>query len=84
MEGKEIMPYYEFACTKCGEVREEFYRVIPRIVPTSVDITCNRCECIQKHSKILSTPNFHLKGSGWADDGYTYNPNKVVELDEPS
>lgn len=80
------MPFYEFCCTKCGTVREKFYRIIPRTTPLSANLTCNKCAAIQKHNKIISSTNFHLGvgGVGWAEDGYSgQNPNKIVAFDEP-
>lgn len=66
------MPLYEFKCEDCGEVFETFARVF---VDTdgndlSVSPTCPKCESI-KTKKQISACTFHLKGSGWAADGYS-------------
>ena len=82
------MPFYEFVCSVCGEKREKFYRVIPRVVPNKVNITCNNCGSIKKHNKVPSLSSFHLKqgGVGWAKEGYSTDiqaGSKVVSLTEP-
>lgn len=80
------MPIYEYECDTCGKVSEKFYPIIPKVIPTHLDINCQACSG-KTARKIVSTPNFKLKegGVGWAEDGYSgQNPEKVVELDEPS
>lgn len=84
---EKIMPYYEYECEFCGNVIEKFWPSIPKTIPDKVAVVCEPCGDIwskKSHKRIMSTPNFHLKGTGWADDGYDHNPNKIVALDEPS
>lgn len=80
------MPYYEYECERCGKVKEKFHPSIPRVIPEYIASHCCEMEST-KHTRIMSTPAFHLKpgGVGWAEDGYGgQNPNKVVAFDEPS
>lgn len=59
------MPIYEYECEKCGH-RFELWRTL------SQDTKKARCPkdgaaC----KKVISLSNFHLKGGGWAKDGYS-------------
>jgi predicted nucleic acid-binding Zn ribbon protein len=86
---EEIMPVYEFECDTCGVVSEEFYPIIPREVPTHLMKPCGQCGDIwseRSHKKVLSLPTFHLKGGGWAKDGYgpqLVDGSPIVSIDEP-
>jgi putative FmdB family regulatory protein len=56
------MPIYEFECPE-GTVTE-------RLVGTDTgEIECPKCH--KKAGKIMSLCAFHLKGGGWAADGYS-------------
>lgn len=81
------MPYYEYCCRKCGNIKEEFFPSIPRTIP---DVTLKICGCTGewvKHDRVMSTPNFHLKGTCWAKDGYSMqyqDGSRVVSINKPN
>lgn len=58
------MPTYDYQCQKCGF---EFERV-QRITEDPIK-TCPECKS-RKAKRLLSAPNFILKGGGWYADGY--------------
>ena len=58
------MPTYDYQCQKCGF---EFERV-QRITEDPIK-TCPNCGSRQA-KRLLSAPNFILKGGGWYADGY--------------
>ena len=58
------MPTYDYQCQKCGH---EFERV-QRITEDPIK-TCPECKS-KKAKRLLSAPNFILKGGGWYADGY--------------
>lgn len=58
------MPTYDYQCQKCGH---EFERV-QRITEDPIK-TCPECKS-RKAKRLLSAPNFILKGGGWYADGY--------------
>lgn len=68
------MPIYDFECTNpdCGKT---FDQIVPSVLVTT---TCPKCG--KAANKIMSAPNFHLKGGGWGDDGYS---KKSTGLDNP-
>jgi predicted nucleic acid-binding Zn ribbon protein len=82
------MPVYEWECDTCGVISEEFYRSIPKEIPTHLTKPCKPCGDIwseRSHKRVLSKSTFTLKGMGWATDRYDKNAQpRVVELDEPS
>jgi len=78
------MPYYEFECDTCGKIHEKFYRVIPRVTPLHTEIECDQCGGLTA-KKVVSVSSFHLKGVGWAKDGYDgsyQDGSKVVDFNE--
>lgn len=66
------MPIYEYRCETCKEwVEEHFFPSIPRNVPDVIESACPVCgETGGTFKKIISSTNFHLKGTCWAKDGY--------------
>jgi putative FmdB family regulatory protein len=81
------MPVYEFECDNCGLIVEKFYRAIPRITPTHLDINCKQCGG-KTAKKIFSKNTFHLKGGkvSWGAGRYSSaapDPNQPVSIDEP-
>lgn len=57
------MPLNEYQCTECGHLFEEIQKFS--------DDPLEKCpECSGALVKNMSAPSFHLKGGGWAKDGY--------------
>jgi putative FmdB family regulatory protein len=56
------MPLYEFVCTKCGELHTDLVKL------GTEKAECPSCGSISE--KVMSVPNFILKGRGWAKDNY--------------
>lgn len=56
------MPIYEYVCSGCGEV-EEYILPMEHNPPA-----CDKCD--EPTNRVVSAASFHLKGSGWAKDGY--------------
>ena len=85
------MPYYEFECDTCGNVKTIFYRSIPREIPTHEQTPCEPCGDVWKtrsHKKILSQSTFHLKGgkSPWGEGKFSSaaaTGDTPVSIDEP-
>jgi len=61
------MPLYEFECTNCGKIIEDFVKI------GTIKI---KCSCGGSAKKIMSSSSFILKGNGWAKDGYSKDGNK--------
>lgn len=55
------MPLYEFKCERCGEEKEDFVKVGTEILS---------CNCGGPMKKVMSLPNFVLKGNCWYKDHY--------------
>ena len=58
------MPTYEYQCQKCGFEFEREQRITEDAIKT-----CPKCKSRQA-KRLLSAPNFILKGGGWYADGY--------------
>jgi putative FmdB family regulatory protein len=58
------MPIYEYCCTNCGKHTE----MLKSIKDSSRAEFC--AECGGLSLKVMSANTFHLKGNGWAADGY--------------
>ena len=73
------MPIYEYKCDACGHEFEEMLHFSEREVPLNTPCP-NRIfdrnqepQCFDCDGKIrlkMSLGSFHLKGDGWAKDGY--------------
>ena len=73
------MPLYEYKCEECGYEFEEMLHFSERDVPLNTPCP-NRIfdrnqdpQCFDCDGKIhlkMSLGSFHLKGDGWAKDGY--------------
>ena len=58
------MPTYDYQCQKCGFEFERTQRITEDAIKT-----CPECKS-RKAKRLLSAPNFILKGGGWYADGY--------------
>lgn len=56
------MPLYEFLCSECGELYTDLVKL------GTEKAKCPKCGSIAE--KVMSVPNFVLKGRGWASDHY--------------
>jgi len=56
------MPLYEFACSRCQELYEDLQKAADAPPP------CPSCGA--KGKALMSVTSFHLKGGGWAANGY--------------
>ncbi|HDI78945.1 MAG TPA: zinc ribbon domain-containing protein [Desulfobacteraceae bacterium] len=66
------MPIYEYECTSCGEIVEEWQKFS--------DPPLERCKrCGGKMRKLISQSTFHLKGTGWYVTDYARKQEKRPE-----
>ena len=67
------MPMYEYKCKDCGAVIETIAKVDDP-APTCTESICATSgkprPCGGETQKLISKSDFHLKGGGWAVDGY--------------
>ena len=61
------MPYYDFLCKKCGNVKLDV-----KLSICDNELKCDICHNKMEH--IIGTPSFVLNGNGWAKDGYSSKP----------
>ena len=63
------MPLYEYRCTKCGH---EFDQLMPNSDAPNPSCPCEEDgePCGQTTERLVSRSSFHLKGGGWAAEGY--------------
>lgn len=59
------MPLYEYQCDACGNR----FEVIRKFSDPPLE-TCAKCGVTGQVHKLLSSPAFHLKGSGWYATDY--------------
>ena len=62
------MPIYEYKCENCGYEFEEMLHFSEREDP--LNTPCSFPTCGRKVHLKMSLGSFHLKGDGWAKDGY--------------
>lgn len=67
------MPTYNYRCGACGH---EFERV-QRITEDAIK-TCPSCNA-ESASRLITSGNFILRGSGWYSDAYSGGSNKKSE-----
>ncbi|MFK7897611.1 MAG: FmdB family zinc ribbon protein [Myxococcota bacterium] len=72
------MPTYDYQCEKCGFEFEREQRITEDPIKT-----CPECKG-RKVKKLLSAPNFILKGGGWYADGYGSTAKKSGGSDSSS
>ena len=57
------MPIYDYNCKHCGQTWDELF-----LAPGEHTSICSSCG--MPGERQLSASSFHLKGTGWARDGY--------------
>lgn len=62
------MPRYELKCQTCDFEFEEDLKIDEPCPPCTNEI--DETICMGETEKLISRNTFHLKGSGWAKDGY--------------
>ena len=62
------MPIYEYKCENCGYEFEDMLHFSERDDP--LNTPCSFPTCGGKVHLKMSLGSFHLKGDGWAKDGY--------------
>ena len=60
------MPLYEYKCRLCGQHFDKLQKFSDEPLTT-----CELCGQPNAVDRLISTPAFHLKGSGWYKDGYS-------------
>lgn len=71
------MPIYEYACKHCGHTFDILQKMSDE--PLSVCPECGEAEL----RKLLSAPNFRLKGSGWYETDFKSEKKRnLVEGDK--
>lgn len=71
------MPLYDLKCEKCGHQFEQTLKMVdpnppcPKVVPEEGATEAPPVACKGETKKLISGGTFHLKGSGWASDGYS-------------
>lgn len=66
------MPLYVYRCEKCGHEFDEIHKIAdpsppcPKVSAEQVE----QAPCGGDTQKLITGGSFHLKGSGWASDGY--------------
>ena len=66
------MPIYTYECDECEHIIEVMQSIKDDSQPQ-----CDKCNGLT--TKIITPGNFHLKGRGWAADGYKTTPNNAPE-----
>ncbi len=63
------MPIYEYQCNKCSQVFEIFHKI-----DEDCKVACPKC--LGPAKKLISAPNFVLKGSGFYVNDYPSKSRK--------
>lgn len=62
------MARYDFHCSKCGSTVEIERSIIDESQPVCCNVGCDGNVVMEQ---VISAPAFHLKGLGWAAEGYS-------------
>lgn len=62
------MPLYDLVCDQCYHEKEAFLKLDEK------EPVCDKCGAPMRRA--MSTPAFHLKGSGWFKDHYGLKQTK--------
>lgn len=71
-----MSPIFGYTCKECGISFEEWCPVSGRDEPVYSD--CPNCgkRGVERH---VGNAGFHLKGGGWADDGYSKTVGNILK-----
>ena len=69
------MPIYEYQCNHCNEVFEIFHKI-----DEDCKVACPKC--LGPAKKLISAPNFVLKGSGFYVNDYPSESRKKAQKEE--
>jgi putative FmdB family regulatory protein len=69
------MPIYEYQCDRCNEIFEIFHKI-----EDECKVACPKC--LGQAKKIISAPNFILKGSGFYVNDYPSKSRQEGKKDE--
>ena len=64
------MPMYEYRCPKCGHTVEKLQGFDAEAPTCEKGCTEEKTKEPVKTKRLISQTSFHLKGGGWAKDGY--------------
>ena len=65
------MPLYDYKCDECGFIEEVLQNSND---PFYNENDCPNCGESGIMARMISVGSFHLKGGGWAKDGYVKKP----------
>jgi len=69
------MPIYEYKCSQCGYKFDELQKI--NDAPLTI---CPKCQK-PNLEKLISTPNFQLKGKGWYKTDYGSSKSQPAATD---
>jgi putative FmdB family regulatory protein len=72
------MPTYQYRCEQCRFTFEQSQSVEDRDEP--ILQPCSRCGC--KIKRMIVPCTFHLKGEGWAKDGYVNKTKAALNRED--
>ncbi len=75
MEEVVGMPIYEYQCHQCNEVFEIFHKI-----DEDYNVVCPKC--LGPAKKLISAPNFILKGSGFYVNDYPSKSRREASKSE--
>lgn len=66
------MPIADYTCPECGASREQLFNAAEwrLVLDGKLHVRCPECDC-PAMSRRTAASGFHLKGDGWAKDGYS-------------
>lgn len=70
-----VMPIYEYECRQCGHTLD----ILQKISDDPLTV-CPKCDA-KSLTKLVSAPNFKLKGTGWYETDFK-NKGKSAPKDE--
>jgi putative FmdB family regulatory protein len=74
---RKVMPLYEYQCQVC----EHKITVLQKMGECAIK-ECESCQELAM-KKLISMPNFQLKGGGWFKDGYSSKSSQTKSPEKP-